>query len=885
MNLIVWPETSRAQSEIGRKAASLLSLGQAGWSIPPWFVVLPDACWLIRTSANSDGTEFLDSGPSDELRRAIQAALEQLCPNQETVAVRSSASDEDGRDYSFAGQLDSFLSVPADMVLDRMAAVWRSSYSTRISAYRQRFSDAPMLKLPAIVVQRMVRADVAGIAFSADPVTGRRSVSVISAVRGLGAALASGESSGETWKIDREGKIISHNASAELGLPEESAGSAAGVQPVLEKSQVCALAQLARNVERHFGCAQDIEWAIEQGTIYLLQARPITTLKDRVDPDSDLGIWDNSNITESYSGVTTPLTFTFARRAYEGVYRQFCQLLAVSPAKIQAHQTTFPRMLGLIRGRVYYNLLNWYRVLALLPGFTVNRRFMEQMMGVKEPLPAEVLGQLEHATWQDRLRDLGRLALMGSKIVRHCVRLPTTVQRFHARLSEALQPPHIPLEAQRSDELIGYFQDLERKLLTRWDAPLLNDFFTMIFCGVLRSLAQKWCPSDDAGLVPSLLCRHGATISAEPVRRIRALARLAQAHPELLRQLREEPLGRIREAIEHAPDFAAAFQAYLNDFGDRCLDELKLESPTLQEDPLPLLRSVARMAALPDPPPSERGALDQGPAAKAEARVAQQLRHHPLRRALFYAVLRQARARVRDRENLRFERTRLFGRVRQVMLEVGRRFTAEGYLEDPRDIFYLELDEILGFYDGTASLTDLDALARLRRSQYEQFRREPVLPNRLTTRGTPYQGRPSLNVSSPVAGTSGDSRQGIGCCPGVVRGIARVVRDPHEARLSAGEILIARSTDPGWILLFPAASAVLVERGSLLSHSAIVARELRIPTVVSIDGLLDWVQDGEWLEVDGGTGHVRRVSPPAKSPAISDLPRDRAGLAADCYAH
>ena len=147
------------------------------------------------------------------------------------------------------------------------------------------------------------------------------------------------------------------------------------------------IAALARRSAALFGQPQDIEWAIEGGRIYLLQSRPITTLRNLPDPDGVLNIWDNSNIIESYSGVTTPLTFSFARSVYEGVYRQFCRILRVPERKIAANDHTFSRMLGLIQGRVYYNLLNWYRVLALLPGFTVNRRFMEQMMGVRESLP------------------------------------------------------------------------------------------------------------------------------------------------------------------------------------------------------------------------------------------------------------------------------------------------------------------------------------------------------------------------------------------------------------------------------------------------------------------------------------------------------------------
>src|SRR5262249_54716313 len=152
----------------------------------------------------------------------------------------------------------------------------------------------------------------------------------------------------------------------------------------------------------------------------------------------------------------------------------------VPESKILSHERTFRQMLGFIQGRVYYNLLNWYRVLALLPGFTFNRRFMEQMMGVKEPLPADLLEQLDHASLAERCRDAARLAWMCMVIVAHGCTLRRRVLRFKERLRDALRKAAVPLELQRPEELASYFLELERKLLTRWDAPLLNDFFTMI---------------------------------------------------------------------------------------------------------------------------------------------------------------------------------------------------------------------------------------------------------------------------------------------------------------------------------------------------------------------------------------------------------------------
>jgi pyruvate,water dikinase len=232
-------------------------------------------------------------------------------------------------------------------------------------------------------------------------------------------------------------------------------------------------------------------------------------------------------------------------------------------------------------------------------------------------------------------------------------------------------------------------------------------------------------------------------------------------------------------------------------------------------------------------------------------------------------VLKHARARVRDRENLRFERTRLFGRVRRLFLEIGRRLCADGHLAEPRDVFWLEVDEVLGFVEGTGTTRSLGALAALRREEFERYRGGlPAPAERFETRGAVHQGN-EFSAPAVAAVAEGDTLKaegemlkGIGCCPGQVRAPVRVVVDPKAARLQGGEILVAERTDPGWIMLFPVCSGLLVERGSLLSHSAIVAREMGIPAIVSIPGVMRWARDGDWVEMDGASGVVRRIAAP-----------------------
>ena len=294
-------------------------------------------------------------------------------------------------------------------------------------------------------------------------------------------------------------------------------------------------------------------------------------------------------------------------------------------------------------------------------------------------------------------------------------------------------------------------------------------------------------------------------------------------------------------------EFNALLAAYLDQFGDRCLDELKLESATLADDPLPLFRSIGAMASRvshePATPP-----LFRPPAAVGRAGP------------LFRLVLRHTRARVRDRENLRFERTRLFGRVRRIFIELGKRLHASGCLAEPRDIFFLELNEVIGFVDGTATTADLKGLVTIRRAEFERHRQMPAPADRFETRGMVLHANTFQRAPAAVAiAAESETRTGLACCAGVVRGPVRVIGDPRGVTLNPGEILVAERTDPGWILLFPTAAGVLVERGSPLSHAAIVSRELGLPGIVSIPGLTSWLSSGDIVEMDGAAGTVKRL--------------------------
>jgi pyruvate,water dikinase len=218
--------------------------------------------------------------------------------------------------------------------------------------------------------------------------------------------------------------------------------------------------------------------------------------------------------------------------------------------------------------------------------------------------------------------------------------------------------------------------------------------------------------------------------------------------------------------------------------------------------------------------------------------------------------LRNARRYVRNRENLRFARSRLFGLLRGIFNSLGNQWAENKILEQAKDIYYLTVGEIWDFVEGTAVTQNLKALVALRRAEYGNYKTESApLPDRFGTFGIPYLDSLRDLLTRPSA--ESNILQGVGCCSGQIRGRTRVVRSVNEVSDLGGEILVAERTDPGWVFLYPSASGILVERGSPLSHSAIVARELGKPIIVNIPNLTARITSGDEVEMDGGLGTVR----------------------------
>ena len=368
----VYEKNSLKYELMGGKATALSKIGRAIDNIPDWFVIS-----FIGFDTNKKEIK-------DDAIAEINEKLNDFDENS-YFAIRSSAASEDSNANSFAGQFDTFLYVKKADVLNKIKDVFLSGFSERVMAYKKE-NNIDEETIPAVIVQKMVNAEKAGVAFGINPVNASVKEIVVSAVWGLGSGLVDGIATADTYTISESGikkeiaeKDYYHKLENDE-VKEEQVPDELKNKQVLEDDEIYKVRDLVKKASDFFGRYQDIEWAIEDGKVFLLQSRPITTLAQNKNETEKINVFDNSNIVESYGGITTPLTFSFIRNVYENVYIELCKIFNVKQEKIEMNTQMFKNMLALIDGRVYYNLYGWYGILSMFPGLGNNKKFMESMM-------------------------------------------------------------------------------------------------------------------------------------------------------------------------------------------------------------------------------------------------------------------------------------------------------------------------------------------------------------------------------------------------------------------------------------------------------------------------------------------------------------------------
>jgi pyruvate,water dikinase len=880
------------RARVGGKAHNLFELTDAGFPVPRWAVLGTEAFDIALAAADvqvSDTQMTLSERLAEaayaeaalqellipqQVREAISAALEYV--GDGNVAIRSSAKHEDGAANSFAGLLDTFLNIAGiEAVEDAVRRCWASTFSPRATRYRQirglDFGDVAV----AVIVQQLIQPVSSGVMFTADPVTGARDRIVINAVLGLGEGLVSGAVDADSVVVAKHGGAVIEETVGAKGQMIV-AGDQGGVRTAEvpgPRQQVCSigadlrsgLAELGARLERHFGAPQDIEWAYtDDAQIWLLQTRPITTLEDEsgfeaehfgeaVAPDT-LRIWDNSNIIESFAGVTSPLTFTTARALYTDVYREYARSLKVAPAQLDQMEAWLPVMLGQFNGHVYYNLLHWYRMVGIAPGYPLNRRVLEVALGVGEPLDSTTARQLKPFTYAGPVLKAFHRSRSTLTYARRFRGIDALVQDFDAAFEEFVER-HGLSDVSTLDGPQAYrkFRQIHAEVARIWGPMMVLDAVLLTSVGVLAAMTKAFLPHAPEWFGFAIVNPGSGAVSLEPARALTDIAAFARSSPELWAFIDSaDPATAYPQLVEYAEDGDRSWQElrrkvddYIDRFGYRCLDELKLEAPDLRQDPSGIFHML-RMAA-----PEDAARPNDSAQAYLDAHL------HGLRRTIYDALRAKIQRAATHREHLRFARTQGFGILKSLVAVMARDLQRRELIDDAAEVYLLTRDELFGLYDGSTGRAEARA-AVTRRRTLQRYYHELKAPPRFTTIGSSYTATELTAAGWSRAGAAAEAPAGTvltgtPSCPGAVTGRAVVVQRPED--FSSG-ILVAYRTDPGWVAALPFASALLIERASPLTHVAIIARELGVPTVVQIGGLTDAVRTGMTIHVDGGTGTV-----------------------------
>jgi phosphohistidine swiveling domain-containing protein len=836
--VFTWKSATLADP-IGQKAKNLLLLQEAGLNVPPWFVI------------SSKIKEF-----TSELEQSIEEALLELGLYGAELAVRSSADLEDTAGSSFAGMYDSFLYVKSSNLKPSIEKVWTSANSLRVQEYlRERFLTGTRTNM-SVLIQKMVSADASGVGFGLNPVNLDFEEIIISSVYGLGEGLVSGALDADRFnvrglQIEREvteKKTAFYRAENE-GIIEQPVAPHLVNSASLNDQQIIEIAQTLKNLELNLKAPQDVEFAVESGVVYFLQTRPITSLKNTessLNKNGAITHWDNNNIIESYPGTTTPLTYSFVRKTYQVGYMQLCEMFGVDRALIQKNQALFGEMIGLIQNRMYYNLNHIFELVDLLPGSKSLRKSIEDAIGIDE----------FRKTTDFRSKFYGRAIIAMFYQFWH---LKKNRLQFVEELDAVLTEMNSAnLDRLEIEELFKHYHDLERRVFSFWRAPVVNGLFTMMFFGMLKRF-NRYSGLNRAfpNIQNELMVGQNNIISTVPITKIFEMTRQIRNHPEAFSLFTSESPKKIWKLLEDKKfqSLKSEVQLYLENFGERCVGgELKLENPSYRDHPelfIKILKSYLEQ----DIKFSFDHNKSDGIRKSAEDQVRVFFKFKPVRAFIFKKLLHQCREMVVWRENLRFKRTQAFGLVKSIFNEIGVKFHLQGLIKESRDIFFLTQDEI--FAAPRSSNENLENLVTKRKEDF--LRNSNVsLPSRIMTRG---EGQNLKILTSPSSETISTANvvqlKGTGCSSGVIRGRAKVVKSPDELDHLQGDILVAESTDPGWVKLFPTASAILLERGSLLSHAGIVTREMGIPCIVGVKGLLSAVKDKDLIEMDGSLGTIR----------------------------
>ncbi|MEO3802482.1 PEP/pyruvate-binding domain-containing protein [Nonomuraea sp. B1E8] len=821
----------------GGKGASLARLARAGLPVPGGFHVTTDAYRafvadfrdeIIRASSADPAAiarMFAEHDMPAEIAEEIRHAYAAL-GGDVPVAVRSSATAEDLPGMSFAGQQDTYLNIRGDALLDAVRRCWASLWNPRAIAYRDQNGVPHDDVALAVVVQKLVDADAAGVMFTANPVTGARDETVINASWGLGEAVVGGQVTPDTVVVSGGAVVQSRTADKTVMTVRTTTGTEERPVPgdlrgtaVLDDARAVELAGIGARIQTLYGTPMDVEWASRDGAFAIVQARPITGIAPEVEEwnDSLKGdyLWTGGNLGEAIPDVMTPLTWSFVR-------------LFIAEAMSASTLPGFD-LVGNIGGRFYMNLSVVHSIATAL-GMKSRLSAVEQVFG-KVP-PGLDVPLLKVSRWEI----LKRVLPMAVRIRR---RVRTNLKGMHAFLATSQQ---------RCEDLRERIAATgsAAELAALWDTEIREH--TVTACSMLEAAGRQG--GTTLVFTRDRLRRLMGELDAEAMLTgVNSDGELASLGPVM-------GLSRLARGEITRAEFARTY-------GHRGAHEFEVSIPRPGEDPGWI---DAQLAGLGDLRDDTEALLTRQARAREEA-WARFAERYPRKEARMRARVQRWSAVVRDREATRSENIRAFWVLRAFAVRAGE-LTGRG-----DDVFFLYLEELLALLRG-----DPAALERVpvRRDTYERYAALPPYPALIVGHFDPVRwaadpGRRSdLHDARGASVTVSDTVTGFPGAPGVVEGVARVLSGPEEGeRLKPGEILVTTLTNVGWTPMFPRAAAVVTDLGAPLSHASIVARELGIPAVVGTGNATMRLRDGDRIRVDGERGTVESLESQHSAKAVA----------------
>lgn len=909
--------------ELGGKAWGLLGLVEQGFPVPPFFVVSHKLFWsaIPASQAIQWQENPLNEKDIEDIQHAIQSRewgysiqekisglLSDICPDQRPVAVRSSALHEDSASESYAGLYESELCVPHELVLQAVKTVWLSAISESLQAYLKAKDKTFTLQIPSIVIQRNVDAEISGVTFSAEPITGQRGVAVVSAVHGLGSVLVSGEAEAQTYYVGTKNPLPPFEPEYILACQEPTAPQSVvhrwgeeGVavshlkpeetpEPVLTTALAKNIAALAWDCESsHHGVPQDVEWAIEGDKLWVLQSRPITTedasdANRRIDYTSwpVVSQWVRDTAQETWPEPVKPATIAFARRWVAATHRVLATHACVSKIPESEYDWMFPELIGSVGSYLYQHQSLMDDFWKKAPSLTFTFKRCQAILGRWIPIlrfdtdsPYAVL-----YTGQGGLDSIGLLLKSAfgwaSKIVLLMGAVYTIPERQKA-FTERMAQLEMNFEAnpiqnlsegvvriQQLDGMWGQWADVSA--LTNYWATCLSDTLDAFYPQKTSAESERhsWRDADllndkmnhlQAEGIPSSSTWKGKwpthSFYEEWTRaRQKTVLSFSPAIQEILKDknITDEACW---EAIQK--ESQTSFEIYCKEFGLRCSGEVTIESPVLKEKPLEWVQ-LLRISAV--------TCKNEEEATQNKERCKRSV---PF---LWRGVVQYAQRWLQVREYVRYAMSRWANLYRLTVNDISKDLVASGVLESREDAHFLLFEELEQLCVGSLTAHVAQSRVKVRRAlfamdtQPEQLKQPPPRVCQSFGRYVSPAMQPVENLLSERELEERIEMTGRPVCEGAVTAPVLVWESLENPPLKdcEGKILIVRQGSPALVGVYGVVAGLLFEVGSALSHPAIVARELGVPTITGVSQATQWLKSGQVVSIDGLSGKVVKRS-------------------------